>query len=222
MPDSGGAPGTAMRILVFLKRWFLRFAATLGVVFLAVTLSPVVFWWATALAGPWNDPSGDVLIVLTGSGLEDGTLGMSSYWRGVYVLRFFKNENFNQVLISGTGPGVPAAVEMRNFVVAQGVPAAAVRVETASQSTRESALNIARILREEPQRYAGQRLILMTSDYHMFRSHRAFQKAGVTVEPRPIPDVRKRYSSPLNRWGLFLELSAESGKIVYYWAHGWI
>lgn len=211
-----------MQILQLIKRWFLRVAATFTLMFLLVTFTPLVFWWATALAGPWNDPQGDVLIVLTGSGLEDGTLGMSSYWRAVYVLLFYRNEHFQQVLISGSGSPVPVAEAMRDFVVAQGVPAEVVRVETESTSTHESAVNLARMVRQEPEFYAGKRLVLMTSDYHMYRSHRAFEKVGLEVEPQPIPDIRKRYSSMLNRWGLAQELTLESVKIVYYWVKGWI
>jgi uncharacterized SAM-binding protein YcdF (DUF218 family) len=210
-----------MRLPAFLARWFIRSMAAIGIVFLVVTFSPLVYWWATALAGPWNDPPGDVLIVLTGSGLEDGTLGMSSYWRAVNVLLILRNEQFREVLITGGGDGKPAE-SMRRFIVAQGVPAGIVRLENRSTTTRESAINVAALVAAGTERYRDSRLVLVTSDYHMYRSHRAFQKAGVTVAPRPIPDIRKRYSSYLQRWGMFQELLLETAKIGYYWIRGWI
>jgi hypothetical protein len=56
----------------------------------------------------------------------------------------------------------------------------------------------------------------------MFRAHRAFTKAGLQIEPRPIPDIRKRWSYKLRRWTLVLELCQESAKIAYYRWKGWI
>jgi uncharacterized SAM-binding protein YcdF (DUF218 family) len=204
-------------------RWVRRLLIALGALFLFVTFTPFIFWWATILAGPWDDPRGDVLIVLTGAGVEDGVIGLNSYWRAVYATRFFKAGEFRGILISGGGKeDIPIATTMREFIVAQGVPAEAVRVETASNNTHESGLNIAKLLVSEADRYKNRSLVLLTSDYHMYRSHRVFQAAGVSVEPRPIPDIRKRYASMLERWGLFLELLDENLKIGYYRARGWI
>jgi uncharacterized SAM-binding protein YcdF (DUF218 family) len=212
-----------MKVLSLLARWFRRFTITLGTLFLIVTFTPIVNWWATYLAGPWDDPRGDVLIVLTGSGMEDGLIGMSSYWRAVYARRVYQAGEAPEILITGGGTEtIPIATTMREFIVAQGVPADAVRVETASLNTRDSARNIAKLLASDPGRYRNRKLVLLTSDYHMYRSHKMFEAAGVHVEPRPIPDIRKRYSSKLERWGLFLELMQETVKIGYYWPQGWI
>lgn len=207
---------------VRLGGWLQRLAAAIGIAFLLASFTPVDRWWATALAGPWDDPSGDVLIVLTGSGLEDGVIGLSSYWRAVYALRFYRQEGFQEVLISGAAPDVVMAADMRDFLAAEGLPKEAIRIETESHSTQQSAVNVARLVGAEPERYQGRRLVLLTSDYHMFRSHRAFTKVGLSVAPRPIPDARKRYNSIQERWGIFLELTLETAKIGYYWAHGWI
>jgi uncharacterized SAM-binding protein YcdF (DUF218 family) len=73
------------------------------------------------------------------------------------------------------------------------------------------------MLRDTPERK-----VLLTSDYHMFRAFRAFQKAGLNVLSRPIPDARKRAARWLYRWWVFLDLSSETMKIVYYRARGWI
>ncbi|MEP7351646.1 MAG: YdcF family protein [Acidobacteriota bacterium] len=212
-----------MKFLSFAGRWLRRLTVALGTLFLIATVTPIVYWWATYLAGPWNDPRGDVLIVLTGSGMEDGEIGISSYWRAMYARRFYRAGEFSEILITGGGiEPIPIATTMRAFIVAQGVPESAVRVETASMNTRDSARNVAKLLSAEPDRYRNRKLVLMTSDYHMYRSHRMFEAAGVKVEPRPIPDIRKRYPAVLERWGLFLELTQESLKICYYWPRGWI
>ena len=94
-------------------------------------------------------------------------------------------------------------------------------METASDNTRENALFVQKLLASAPPR-PGSRLVLMTSDYHMFRAWRAFRKAGLTVLPRPIPDGGKRAGSWWRRWPVFLDLAQESVKIAYYYGRGWI
>ncbi|MEO5922218.1 MAG: YdcF family protein [Bryobacteraceae bacterium] len=196
---------------------------SLACLFLLITVTPVVFWWATALSGSWDDPSADVLIVLTGSGMEDGIIGMNSYWRAVYAVRAYQREHVGEILISGAGDEHPPLAEtMRSFLLGQGVPAEVIRVETASKNTHDSGVNIARIVAAEPDRYRNRKLVLMTSDYHMYRSQRVFAKAGVAVLPRPIPDIRKRYGARMDRWGLFGELADETVKVAYYRVRGWI
>jgi len=191
--------------------------ALLGLLMVAVTTTPLVPRWARALAGPWDDPAGDIMIVLAGASLEDGILAESSYWRAVYAVRAWREGGFREVVIAGGSPeGPPPAQAMRQFLIAEGVPIASIRVETASHSTRENALNVTRMLAQTP---GGK--VLLTSDYHMFRAHRAFTRAGLVVAPRPFPDIIKR-ARGFSRWGLFLGLCLETTKIGYYFARGWI
>lgn len=212
-----------MRALRTSLRWLTRVAAALGFLFLIVTFTPLDFWLATRLAGPWNDPKGDVLIVMTGSLLDERTMGLSSYWRAVYAFRVFQEDHFGEMIITGGGEeATPIAQPIKDFVVAMGVPAAAVRLETASTNTHESALNTAVLLKNDSQRYRSKKLVLLTSDYHMYRAHRAFERASVAVQPRPIPDARKRYGGLHERWGVFLDILLEAVKIAYYWTRGWL
>jgi uncharacterized SAM-binding protein YcdF (DUF218 family) len=151
-----------------------------------VTFSPLVYWWATELAGPWNDPPGEVLIVLGGGVLDNHTMDQSSYWQSVYATRVYREGQFDQVLLSGGGTPIPSVLPMRDFLECQGIPPEVIQMETASASTRENALNTKRLLEG-----VSGRKVLLTSDYHMFRASRAFKKAGLDVLPRPFPDVRK-------------------------------
>jgi uncharacterized SAM-binding protein YcdF (DUF218 family) len=187
--------------------------AAVGLVWTVATVTPLDFRWATWLAGPRDDPTGDVLIVLAGSVLDDGTIGESSYWRSVYAVRAFHEGGFRTVVLCGRN----AAVAMREFLECQGVPRSAIQVENRSRSTRENALFAREVLTDEPGRK-----VLLTSDYHMFRAHRVFRKAGIEVLPRPFPDVRKRAGSWRARWPAFLDLVEETIKIGYYFARGWI
>lgn len=192
--------------------------ACVGLLVVLITVTPLVSWWAGALAGPWKDPNGDVLIVLGGSLLMDGVIGRDSYWRSTYAALTWADGTFQRVIVSGGGtPGGSIAGPMRDFLEYSGVPRTAIQVEARSQNTHENALYVKELLAG----ISGQK-VLLTSDYHMFRAYRAFRKAGLDVQPRPFPDARKRASTWTGRWPAFLELAEETVKIAYYYLRGWI
>ena len=199
-------------------RWIVHALAAIGFLFVLVTVTPIDDWWIKWLAGPWNNPKGDVLVVLGSDAVED-VIGWSSYWRSVYAVRAWREGGFREVVVTaGSMNGeVPAAERMRDFMASQGIPASAIRVEGAAQSTRENALK-SKVLLDN---LSGRR-VLLTSDYHMFRAHRVFRKAGIVIEPRPIPDALKQTGWLRNRWPVFLGLCVETGKIGYYFVRGWL
>jgi uncharacterized SAM-binding protein YcdF (DUF218 family) len=188
--------------------------AVVGALLTIVTCTPLVTWWSTALAGPWNDPAGDVLIVPGGRTMGDGIIGDSSYWRSVYAVRVWRDNHFRELILTGDRP---ITEPMFRFLVAEGIPAAVIRIEDRSKSTRENALNTAQMI--GPLQGPA---VLLTSDYHMFRAYRTFRQAGLAVLPRPFPDGRKRAQLWMNRWSVFVDLCVETAKVVYYAARGWI
>jgi len=199
-------------------RYVTRALAAIGFLYVLVSVTPIDGWWIRFLAGPWNDPKGDVLIVLGSDSVQD-VIGANSYWRSVYAVRVWREGGFREVIVCGGLGGAEVAISerMRDFMVSQGVPVVAIRVETGSRSTRENALYSKVLIDTAPGRK-----ILLTSDFHMFRAYRAFRKAGIAVEPRPIPDAAKQIGSWQNRWPVFVSLCTESVKIGYYFARGWI
>ncbi|HVX65670.1 MAG TPA: YdcF family protein [Bryobacteraceae bacterium] len=196
-----------------MARLLVRLLAALGLLLLVVTFTPLVPWYARALSGIWDEPKGEILIVLGGGAIDDTTLATGSYWRAVYGERTWRHGGFRQMLISGKN----VAPLMRSFLVCQGVPGGAIQTEGNSVSTRENALEAARRLASTPGRK-----VLVTSDYHMFRARRAFAKAGLAVRACPYPDVVKSSNSLAARWTGFVTLAQETAKIVYYKARGWI
>jgi uncharacterized SAM-binding protein YcdF (DUF218 family) len=199
-------------------RLILRSFAVVGVLMAVISLTPVVRWWGIILAGPWNDPSGDVLIVLGGSTLDPEVLGESSYWRSVYAIRAYKAGGFRQIVVVGGGDiGATIADTMATFLRCQGVPGSALSLERHSRSTRENALFTRDTLATIPGRK-----VLMTSDYHMMRAARAFRKVGVDFLPRPVPDAIKRAGSFQHRFGAFVDETRETVALAYYFVRGWI
>ncbi len=199
-------------------RYIVRALAAIGFLYVLATVTPIDRWWLRCLTGPWNDPKGEVLVVLGSDAVRD-VIGWSSYWRSVYAVRAWREGGFREVVVSGGSihGDVPIAERMRDFLVSQGIPASSIRVENQSHSTRENALKSKAILDVMPGRK-----ILLTSDFHMFRAYRVFRKAGIAVEPRPLPDAAKHISAWQHRWPVFLDLCVETAKIGYYFVRGWI
>ena len=196
---------------------FVYLLALLGALVLVVTFSPFVRWAGRKLAGPWNDPKGDVLIVLAGSALGREAPGDSSYLRSVYAGWIFRERGFRTVIITGDGGSPPEAQIMARVLEVEGVPSSAIVIEGKAHSTRENAINVKPLL----ENISGRR-VLLTSDYHMFRAHRVFAKVGIDVAPAPIPDALKRGTRWRGRWPAFLDIVQETAKIGYYCVRGWI
>lgn len=188
--------------------------ALVGSLMVLASATPFVSWYAAKLGGTWSCPPGDILIVLGGPTVESGgrhMLGAASYWRCIGAVHAFQSGRFQQVVTTG----VHAAAPMRDFLITLGVPAAAIRLQPYSLSTREDALFTSRMLAAE----AG-RKVLLTSEYHMFRARRSFSRAGLDVLEWPTADAGK--GGFIQRWPAFLELIRETVKITYYDCRGWI
>ncbi len=169
------------------------------------------------MARPWDDASGETLIVLSGSGGSDGFVGYGTYLRCEYAVRAWRDGGFQRVLVTGGGEGEPQAVAMKDFLVGAGVPESKILVEARANSTRQNAQFSKDLLQG-----SGGKLVLLTSDYHIYRATRVFRKLGLNVQTRPVPDALKRGSVWTGRWPAFLDLSKETVKIAYYRLRGWI
>jgi len=195
-----------------IRRAVVPFLASIGLICVLVTITPVTSLWAARLAAPWSMDRGDVLIILAGDKLDDGVAGLNSYWRCFYGALAWRLGGFSHVLITGDNVVEP----MRQLLIVMGVPAPAIQLEAQSASTHESAIHIQPILLS----MTGKK-VLLTSDYHMFRARRTFQKAGIVTGFWTVPDITKRSVHFRGRWPAFLDLLDESSKIVYYFVRGW-
>jgi uncharacterized SAM-binding protein YcdF (DUF218 family) len=192
--------------------WIIRILAAIGFIVVFVTVTPIDGWWAHAYSGSLEQPRGDVLILLSAANDDDGLISFSSYWRSRYALMAWQTGSFKTIVVSGgKGPGI------LNFLVAEGVPRQDIVAEWQSRSTRENAIDTARLIQGMPGRK-----VLLTSDFHMYRALRVFRKLGIDVTPMPVPDVLKLNEHWGARFTAFEVLVAESAKIVYYRLRGWI
>jgi uncharacterized SAM-binding protein YcdF (DUF218 family) len=201
-----------------LRRAAVGLLAGVGAACLLVAFTPFVSWYASILARPWADPRGDVLVVLSGPApnLGVGNVPMmdpGTYWRCFMAVLYDRQRPYSLIVVSGKD----AAAGMRDFLVFNGIPAERIRLEENATNTRENAVFVARLL-------AGTRgrIVLLTSDLHMFRARRCFAKEGLAVAPSAVPDVQKRAQDYGARPELFLGEVRETGAILYYWSRGWI
>lgn len=192
--------------------------AGFGFVVLYVALIPQPLeMWLNRLAVDWDQPDGDTLIVLGGDVFADGTLAMSSYLRTVEAAQAWQSGHFRKIVIcGGISNGHAISAPMRDFLIYKGIPAAEIMTEDDSRSTRDNALNARRLIVNP----AG-RMVLMTSDYHMFRALRCFRHVGLDVVPRPVLDAGKQAHSRLALWQVCVDLFRETAKIGYYKLKGW-
>ena len=190
------------------------------ILLLVVQFSPVIPWYTHALAGSFDDPDGDILIVLSADEMPDGLIGPSSYLRAIYAVRVWREGHFKAIVVSGghmSGSHMSLAASIGEFLAGYGIPKDRIFLEERSVSTRENALFTHELIASWPGRK-----VLLTSDYHMFRARRAFEAAGLSVAPRPFPDILKWWNGPVNRIPEAWTLLIETVKIAGYWQRGWI
>ena len=110
----------------------------------------------------------------------------------------------------GEGPGI------LNFLIVEGVPRDAIVAEWKSHSTRENAIETAKLIQNMP----GKK-VLLTSDFHIYRAVRVFRKLGIEVTPAPVPDVLRLTERWNGRFSAFeIMVEEKTAKIVYYRLRG--
>jgi uncharacterized SAM-binding protein YcdF (DUF218 family) len=210
---------SSRRPLTAATRIFRRACVLFTIVILSIQLSPFVPWYARFLAGPWNDPSGDILIVLGSEEQSDGIIGPISYWRAVYAVRAWNEGTFRAVVVSGgymPGNRLSLAAVIGQFLEAYGIPKQDIFLEEHSTNTRENALFTEKLIGSWP----GKK-VLLTDDFNTFRAVRAFRAAGLPVSPRPFPYILKHHDY-IDRVPDAWILCVETAKIAWYRERGWI
>ena len=202
-----------MRALRKIGRTLNRLLVGVGLITVLVISTPIVAWWAQAYSGPIEQPKGDILILLSAAADDKyGGISYSSYWRARQALLAWQTGGFKKIVICGRGdPGI------LNFLLADGIPREAFITERRSVSTRENAIETARLIQNLP----GKK-VLLTSDFHMYRAIRVFRKLGIEAAPMAVPDVLHSVEHWNGRFQAFETMLSESAKIVYYAIRGWI
>ena len=184
------------------------------------------------------DPNRRTAVVILGSGSWhamdwDGRTAVypdpAAASRQLEAARVYNLVNPVVIISSGGNPHparrmMPAGEAMRNDLVALGVPADRILVETESGTTRDEALIVNRMLKAEQ----IEQVILVTSETHMRRSLGVFRSVGITA----IPAIALEFFREEASWRDLLvpslaglDLGSENVHeligLGYYWLRGW-
>jgi uncharacterized SAM-binding protein YcdF (DUF218 family) len=154
-----------------------------------LALGSLEWWYSSEIVTPQG---GDTIVVLGGGHVledDDGKrirLGSTTLARCTYALQLYRQAGGCQLILSGgkvdrSEPGPALADVMRDFLLQCDVAPEDIVVENHSSSTYENALFTRELLDQQPR----QRLFLVTSASHMWRSERCFRRQGLEVLPAP-------------------------------------
>ncbi|MFS0857455.1 YdcF family protein [Paenibacillus taichungensis] len=130
-----------------------------------------------------NDPEEADYVIILGSGIKGTELSLTLKQRLDASLDYIRSHPQTPVIVSGgQGPGesIPEALAMKNYLVDQGISPTQVIMEDRSTSTQENMAFSKKIIDasglEHPE------IMIVTSDYHMFRSKYLAAKNGYAAE----------------------------------------
>ncbi len=187
------------RLQVSLKRALLSVAtAAAGVI---GTYGGLLAVAKPVLTIPTRVERADAIVVLGGDGAP----------RAAVAAALFRSGMAPWVLVSGDGD----CLEIREVLVASGVPQKAIRIECSSRNTMENAEFSAAIMRSMEVR----RALVVTSWYHSRRALGCFRKAAPVVEFMSVPASMNESVWHLAWYGGGSRIVLEYLKIGWYLLH---
>lgn len=175
---------------------------------------------ASALAGPTMVASSDAIVVLSASLLSDKTLTDESLRRALHGIRLYQRGLAPLIVLSGRERvSPPTEAEIRAKLARDmGIPADAILLEKAANTTREESMRIGELLLSRNAR----RILLVTESLHMRRAKLVFERAGFQVLPAPSDEYPQIASAPAGRFWLMFRVLQETGGLLYYRTAGYI
>jgi uncharacterized SAM-binding protein YcdF (DUF218 family) len=116
------------------------------------------------------------IVVLGGSGVPSTSTLMRLYYAAQFGASL-TGTTFVVALPSDIDPDHSSVGRMRDELVLRGIPATAIRMETQGRNTHQQAVNIRQLLGADA---AHDRVLIVTSEYHMRRALLIFRKQGFT------------------------------------------
>ena len=141
-----------------------------------VGIVAMVFWWAEHVP-PMEDY--DAIIVLGAQVKADGEPSIQLQWRLDAAAQAWRERNVLVVTCGAQGGDEPApeALIMRDELIAQGVAAEMILTDDASVNTRQNIRNAAALLGD----HDVQRVLIVTSDYHLPRAMALAEDEGLNA-----------------------------------------
>ncbi|MEO8681193.1 MAG: YdcF family protein, partial [Vicinamibacterales bacterium] len=150
-----------------------------------VFYTPVLWWAATPLQVSAPPQAADAIVVFAGGVGESGKAGVGVQERVSQAVALYKGGYAAHIIFSsGYVFTLREAEVMKAVAVDNGVPAGAILLEERAANTLENVTFTDRILRE----HHWNRILLVSSPYHMRRATMTWRKQApdVTVTPTPV------------------------------------
>ena len=171
---------------LFSKRKFLKKLALFSALSLyLISIEPFKDLLYIPLEKPYKipeNPRGDAIVVLGGGVYNSGRLKASSFKRLITGFVLHKKTGLPIILSGGAAISViPEAKIMKELLKTFGVDEEYIYAELNSRDTGENAKYVKKVC----QRIGCERIILVTSGFHMRRAEALFKKEGFKVVPYP-------------------------------------
>ena len=171
---------------LFSKRKFLKKLALFSALSLyLISIEPFKDLLYIPLEKPYKipeNPKGDAIVVLGGGVYNSGRLKASSFKRLITGFVLHKKTGLPIILSGGAAISViPEAKIMKELLKTFGVDEEYIYAELNSRDTGENAKYVKKVC----QRIGCERIILVTSGFHMRRAEALFKKEGFKVVPYP-------------------------------------
>lgn len=177
----------------------------------------VIHWMTTV--GPLEEAA--AIVVLGGGPVrKDGVLSESSLRRALRGMRLYRDGLAPLLVFAGpvSSSGYVEAEVRASLARECGIPGAAILTESASRTTREEAVNMARLLQPRGIR----RILLVTDVESMRRARGTFQKHGFEALAAPVAEVAVIADGPEDRLDLMRRVAIELIAGLYYAIAGYV
>jgi uncharacterized SAM-binding protein YcdF (DUF218 family) len=182
-----------------IRKWIFRAAIVLILLTALVAVAAYFYPEKFLCVDSGKNVSADVIIVLGGG----------SHERPERAAELFRQRAAPRILISGAGDDEIN----RQILLQSGVPAAAIEIESKSQTTRENAEFAVKILRSEKIRSA----ILVTSWYHSRRALKTFGHYAPEIKFYSRPSYFAFARDDWKKLGINKRMRLEFLKLPGYW-----
>lgn len=163
-------------LLKSMLRWFNRLAIGAGVVALALLI------WVYAAGGVESSSQADCIVVPGAAIWPNRQPSDALLYRLERTVELYEQGRAPTVIVTGGGEGNFAeAVVMGEWLTAHGLPPEAVIVENESATTRDSGVNVARLMKRE-----GMKTALVVSQwFHVARTRMCLEQEGIETFAAP-------------------------------------
>lgn len=199
----------------------LKTMVAMALLYVLLFQTPFVWWCAAPLLVSQPPSAADAIVVFAGGVGESGQAGGGYQERVKHAVELYKAGYApHLVLSSGFVYSFREAEVMRALAEDNGVPASAIVLEQQAASTIDNVRFVNRILDE----HRWQRILLVSSPYHMRRAVLTWRRVAPAVTVVPTPPAQTQFYEHTR--GASLEqirgIAWEYLAMITYWKRGWL